>query len=203
MMDVVPVHICVSSITTAAHHAPVHTSWSFQPTNNPAMVSKNTFLIFHAFSMCCPSKNVSCCLLHFNSFFWQILHLVFSASSPAFHNRNPQKTLKWLFYYLTSAEKVSSVCAALWNPWCWHWQPLHERYDGADGARHWRCHSGGLWCSGGEDLLGWHQKSNHQTGVHQRHSAGDHHFFRWGRQSSRESSKISLWKFWMDNQMRK
>lgn len=49
MMDVVPAHICVSSITTAQHPAPVHTSWSFQPTNSLVLVSENT-LIFHVFS---------------------------------------------------------------------------------------------------------------------------------------------------------
>lgn len=58
MMDVVPVHICVSSITTALHPAPVHTWWSFQQTNNPALVSENTVLIFHAFSLCYNSENV-------------------------------------------------------------------------------------------------------------------------------------------------
>lgn len=52
MMDVVPVRICVSSITTALRPAPVHTWWSFLPTSNPALVSQNTFLIFHAFSLC-------------------------------------------------------------------------------------------------------------------------------------------------------
>lgn len=57
MMDVVPVHICVSSITTALCPAPVHTSWSFQPTNNPALVSGNTFLICHTFALCYERKN--------------------------------------------------------------------------------------------------------------------------------------------------
>lgn len=60
MMDVVLVHICVSSITTTLRPAPVHTLWSSHPTNNPALVSKNTFLIFHAFSLCYQSDNILC-----------------------------------------------------------------------------------------------------------------------------------------------
>lgn len=87
----------------------------------------------------------------------------------------------WLFHYLNSPEKVPPVCTPLRNPWCWHWQSLHECNDGTDSARHRRCHSGRLWCSGGKNLLGRHQKSNHQTGVHQWYPAGDHHFFRWGQ----------------------
>lgn len=39
MMDVVPAHICASSITTAPRPAPVRTLWSSHPTNNPASVS--------------------------------------------------------------------------------------------------------------------------------------------------------------------
>lgn len=46
MMDVVPVHICVSSITTALRPAPVRTLWSFHPTNNPALVSQSARHIF-------------------------------------------------------------------------------------------------------------------------------------------------------------
>lgn len=50
-MDVVPVHICVSSITTAQPPVPVHTSWSFPPTNSPALVSGNTFYISSFFRL--------------------------------------------------------------------------------------------------------------------------------------------------------
>lgn len=39
MMDAVPARICVSSITTPLHPAPVRTWWSSRPTNNPALVS--------------------------------------------------------------------------------------------------------------------------------------------------------------------
>lgn len=41
MTDVVPAHICVSSITTALRPAPVHTSWSSLPTSSRASVGQN------------------------------------------------------------------------------------------------------------------------------------------------------------------
>lgn len=80
---------------------------------------------------------------------------------------------------LGSGEKVPPVRAALWNPRCGHRRPVHEHHDGSDCARHRRCHCGGLRCHGGEDLLGGHQNSNHQTGLHQRHPVGNRHFCRW------------------------
>lgn len=100
----------------------------------------------------------------------------------------------WFLDYLTSAEKVPTVCASVWNPWCGHWQPLHECHDGTNGARHWWCNHGGLRRPGGEDLLGRHQNPNHQTGLHQWHTAGDHHFLRWVH--FRYSSNVHPKLFW-------
>ncbi len=104
-----------------------------------------------------------CCCYHTLTWIWQ--------ESFTFSN-------DWFPNHLTSVEKVPPVCAAVWNPWRGHWQPLFERNDGANSARHRWCHSGGLRCPGGEDLLGWHQNPNHQTGLHQWHPARDHHFCR-------------------------
>lgn len=63
MMDVVPAHICVSSITTTLRPAPVHTSWSLRLTNSPALVSENTCLIPHSISFLeknrCNSRHVA------------------------------------------------------------------------------------------------------------------------------------------------
>lgn len=159
-MDVVPVHICVSSITTAQPPAPVRTSWSFRPTNSPALVSGNTFSISSFFSL--PPASISVIII-----------------TPVCENRKCTVPSDWLLNYLTSAEKVPPVCAAVRNPWRGHWRPLHERHDGSDGARYRRCHRGGLRFPGGEDLLGRHQNSNDQTSVHQRHPARDCHLFRW------------------------
>lgn len=81
-------------------------------------------------------------------------------------------------FALGSSEKVPPVRAALWNPRRGHRRPVHEHHDGSHRARHRWCDGGGLRRHGGEDLLGRHQNSNHQTGLHQRHPVGDHHFCR-------------------------
>lgn len=205
MMDVVPAHICVSSITTARRPAPVHTLWSSHPTNNPVLVSENTFLIFHAFSSWYESENIGCSANSRRGIFLYIwmsavlidisiyTRLLLSRSHLDLTKKKVCKGafLEWLiFNHLTSVEKVPPVCAAVWNPWCGHWQPLYERHDGANSARHWWCHSGGLWRPGGEDLLGRHQNPNHQTGLHQRHPARDHHFCRWVH--SRHADKMQM-----------
>lgn len=65
MMDVVPVRICVSSITITLRPAPVHTLWSFRPTNSLVMVRETTFLICHVFSLCRQSTHmVGYCVNH-------------------------------------------------------------------------------------------------------------------------------------------